>query len=466
MTSKILAKHGVLTSGSGNERVVLDYESGLVYGYHNPEKITGIFEPKLGWVITREPYYSTGGWGSGSSGDREGSRYISFTKDLLRAINATVLELNVKDWITQQQIDEHNKAVEKLKKSSVKSKLLTNITEDLGEIALPKKIEFSRESKGESLRGIDPIKEYEKYMSGLEVFLKGKGKKTKIESFVFDKNLVVQVNYGNKIVVAFRDAEGQVFLNSQVIQISHFEEKFLGKQSLVQKKIREIAKYSIPFNVLESAKLKLSETKVIEQGNEYDVVIKSRYREDETRHFTGALLLENSGRKFLMDLDQVEVKNHLFNVFFVEVNGSVNSIAEAYESMKPQEVKDAEKSGIKVLRQGEWFFIETDKTIETEHVVNYNWDEDIVNGRPHIKKQAVSHGKGRPNNLFMPFNFPNQKELEGLVCGTVSHQGREHGDLDLGSEVLNQDTGLAKYRLWKLIGNTTIGNFTINGDVD
>lgn len=253
-------------------------------------------------------------------------------------------------------------------------------------------------------------------------------------------------------------------MNSQVLSISKFEDNFMGKQSLIQKSVREIAKYSIPFNVLASAGLKLEETRVLENGSEQDFELRN-----ETRHFTGALLLENAGRKFFMDIDRIEIKNKLFNVFFVEVDSAVKSIAEAYESMKPQSVRDAEAAGIEVKRQGEWFFIATEHTVrvQTLNVFSGDWYVQRANVAPtqYVNKANVSHGKGRPNSLFRPFGFG---ELDTLVCGTVSHSGREHADLDLGQdeETSSGNGDFTTFRLWKLVPNTTVSNFTIEGEVD
>lgn len=83
----------------------------------------------------------------------------------------------------------------------------------------------------------------------------------------------------------------------------------------------------------------------------------------ETRHFIGAMLLRIGSRHFLFDVDRNEVRHYRFNPFLVELAGQPKTITEAYASLKPEAVIKAEKAGVAVVRQGEWFFIETDREI-------------------------------------------------------------------------------------------------------
>jgi hypothetical protein len=234
---------------------------------------------------------------------------------------------------------------------------------------------------------------------------------------------------------------------------------------------------------LESAKLKLNQTKIIEQGPEQTFTIrKDTYSQNtETRHFTGYLLLENAGRKFFMDIDRLEIEHKIFNVFFVEVDKSVKTAMQAYESMKPEIVRDAENAGLKVLRQGEWFFIPTNEKIRMPIKNIYNRILRDNFPYPTIQQFNISHGKGRPNSLFKVVI----DGIEGsLVCGMVRHLGREHNPLKLGYRYVNPelenntidqfDQGyshagseeIIEVDLFTVVGNTTVSNFTVTGDVD
>jgi hypothetical protein len=474
-TNKLLLNHGVLTKGNGSRRVVLCYDSGLIYQYADPSNILGIYSAGQGWVVLQKSYYHQGGWGSGSTGNAEGHYLISNARELVDAIGGTVLELNSKAWLTPKELAEVNRAIETNNKlikqhNEIAKRLNRKDAEtELNPIETYKVTRLGRYGRADTtLKGQDVIAVARRYETAVQVFIQGKGKPIKIDTYSISKDVVKQ----GETVVAFRDATGQVFMNSQVLDVSRFERNFMGNQSMIQSEIRAIAKYSIPFNVLASANLKLSETRVLEQGPESTHQIKDggRYGSLVERHFTGALLLENKGRKFLMDIDRVEIEHKLFNAFFVEVSPDVKSIAEAYESMKPQAVRDAELAGTEVKRQGEWFFIATDKSIEVRSDYVLNWPRDASSfthdaNPQYVLKRAVAHGKGRPNNLYKPIGFG---DLDQLVCGTVSHQGREHADLDLGQEeVTSSGNGdRTTFKLWQLVPNTTVSNFTITGDID
>lgn len=463
--SKIMRKERVLSQGNSYRRAVLCYDSGLVYNYHDPSDVFAYYESGKGWITLDQKRYSTGGWGSGSSGDPVSYYSQEHTRALLRSIGATVFEVNLFNFLTEDEILVLNKTAESHNKLVKKIEGMANGMGEFYPAETIKPVRLTRISKANrSLKGIDPFDTLDKLEAAVKVFIDQKGKTIKVDGYTVSKNKITFHSPKNKygvsartVTIAVRDDKGQVILNSQQLECSPFERAFLGGQSVLQKTVREMAKYAIPFNVLEAAKLKLEETKVIEQGPEST---------HGSRHFTGALLLENAGRKFLMDIDRVEIEHGIFNAFFVELGKQVNTIAEGYESMKPDEVRKAEAEGTEVLRQGEWFFINTGETIEVDRDDVLRWEPEGEEDRPkkYVLERAVAHGKGRPNNLYKPFGFG---KLDELVCGTVSHQGREHKDLDLGEwRKTKGKKEVVTYALWKLVGNTTVGNFTITGDVD
>lgn len=461
----ILDKHSVIVSGTGDTRAVLDYESGIAYAWAEPEAVLALYTDGLGWLMTQRPNYNQGGWGRGSTGNFTDFKRHCATESLLRAINATIYKLNTNEFLTQDEVDAHNKKVAALKKLATDKALRGSMSVD----ELPEFLDFEQDysSGGNNVKGIDPIATKAAYTQAVKTFIDSKGPKTKFESYTVTRDKVTQ----GSLTVAFRDNNKEVWLNSQLISVTPFERQFMGGESLIQKEIKAIAKYTIPFNVIEAAKLPLKDTKILESGPEMTVKLK----DGSDRHFTGALFLENNGRKFLMDLDRVEVDNKLFNVFFVEVDASATSITTAYDSMKPQKVKDAEAAGVEVKRQGEWFFIKTNKTVTVPESNVTPWLRGGLEKQ--VSRFDVSHGKGRPNSLYRPVGFG--PELDALVCGCVNHSGREHGELDLGSKEVNIMVEAPKtewareiktcdkiFTLWELVPNTTIGNFTITGDVD
>jgi len=85
-TNKLMLKDRVLTRGGGNQRVVLDYDSGLIYQYQNPENVISAYVAGKGWVTKQAPYYRSGSWGRQGQGDKEGHSTVSNANDLLSAI--------------------------------------------------------------------------------------------------------------------------------------------------------------------------------------------------------------------------------------------------------------------------------------------------------------------------------------------------------------------------------------------
>jgi len=85
-------------------------------------------------------------------------------------------------------------------------------------------------------------------------------------------------------------------------------------------------------------------------------VASSRQKEDGKTygywHILGAVVIFHKGKYYLCGLDD--------GTYFVcELPKTPRNCDDAYEVLKPREVKKAEAEGAKVLRQGEWFFVPT-----------------------------------------------------------------------------------------------------------
>lgn len=334
----------------------------------------------------------------------------------------------------------------------------------------------------------------------------------------------------------------------------------------------------VPFNVFEEANLDIQKSKVIEQGKEEDFILpklewdsneailkpvsiydyvdrkrkqpkiknymkvtskekiknydwirdKKRYytthrinyidkRQLAKRHFVGAMLLKVNKKYFLFDIDRNEIKHYRFNPFLVELPKPCKTIEQAYDMLKPLEVKQAEKKGVKVLRQGEWFFIPTKKKIREKQkplpkvikkgidnkpdkeefdltyygvhsnrlVDNYTIKELCrkikLKYRNHLKQRIADYNKEiskylkfvkQKEDFENSFNFfdyggelkagdnrPNSVDklfIENGIHyakGRVEHTGREHEPITLKS-------------WYKAIPNTAIKSFTITGNID
>lgn len=243
---------------------------------------------------------------------------------------------------------------------------------------------------------------------------------------------------------------------------------------------RELSKQipMIPFTVFSEAGLDLSKMQIVERGkNETVTRIEKEYKEIRNKlggtdtkiieheikvHYTGATLFIVQNKTYLFDLDRRELKHGILNPFLVELMGVPKSIAEAYEGLKPSEVKQALASGLKVLRQGEWFFIPVSE-LEAKR---------LAKAKPkHITLQA---GVNRPNycegvQMYKGRFIDDQRSLreaediseakvmaassEYFVTNKVTHSGREHKDLELKG-------------WYRAVPNTATQSWTIRGEVD
>ena len=234
------------------------------------------------------------------------------------------------------------------------------------------------------------------------------------------------------------------------------------------------------------------------------------------RHFVGAMLLQVKNKYFLFDVDRRELKFYRFNPFLAELPARARTIKEAYELLMPLEVRNALKKGLKVLRQGEWFFIPTKRKIsEKKPALPVNVTKGIKNTPDTDKFNIgfwVSHGaeidlkekqkeisrvkkkyraslikrikdynkeiriyqdwKRKAQQYESQFNFysngadlkagnnrPNRvsklyvEKGQNFVTGNVTHTGREHEPITLKG--------------WhKAIPNTATKSFTITGSID
>lgn len=209
----------------------------------------------------------------------------------------------------------------------------------------------------------------------------------------------------------------------------------------------------IPFSVFTEAGLDLSKINILDRGPECEVTrIESRYdakkREnvpvDVKVHFTGASLFEVQGKIFLFDIDRREIKHKIFNPFLVQLQVEASTIADAYESLKPQAVKDAEAKGLEVKRQGEWFFIPVKGKFEPRKAAPNRWD------KREFEPLTLRAGQNRPNTVSKYADDGNGGQV---VTGYVEHSGREHAKLMLDG-------------WFRPVPNTSVQSFTLTGDVD
>ena len=269
-------------------------------------------------------------------------------------------------------------------------------------------------------------------------------------------------------IIAVRLTSGQVVGNSSALPLIGRNVSF-GRESLnsdvteVQLRLSTLIQM-IPFTVFIEAGLDLNKYNLIDRGNEetvtrlvdnpkYKVKYDKNYNEvkqdvpeqiDETVHFTGASLFEVDGKMFLFDIDRNEIKHKIFNAFLAEIPVQVKTIKDAYQSLKPKLVLDAESQGLEVLRQGEWFFIPVQGEFDPKKAGRERSDGE------RFEPLTLRAGRNRPNTAE---KYARLDDKTHVVTGKIEHSGREHKTLVLKS-------------WFKPVPNTATQSFTITGDVD
>jgi len=79
--------------------------------------------------------------------------------------------------------------------------------------------------------------------------------------------------------------------------------------------------------------------------------------------------------------------------FVAQVPNTIDSLAEALEYLKPVEVKRAEEAGLKVQRQGDWYFVPLARTPRGEVELNQALDDDHI-AAISIRTKTVTYVQG------------------------------------------------------------------------
>lgn len=221
-----------------------------------------------------------------------------------------------------------------------------------------------------------------------------------------------------------------------------------GRQMRIQVAMAECMPM-VPFRMFEENGLDLDTFVLQDRGPEEMLDIKNarRQRDRRPQHFTGAMvfsLVKKAGgaEYFLFDVDRNELALENFNAFLSKLPGVANSIAQAYDMLKPAEVKAWEAEHGKVaIRQGEWFFLPVKE--------RYTPRRDVRSPLKHA--EGVLRSKGHRAHLTSKID----DEGKGFVAGQVWHEGREHVEIELEKGVW-----------YRPVSNEATVSFRVTGGVD
>ncbi len=127
-------------------------------------------------------------------------------------------------------------------------------------------------------------------------------------------------------------------------------------------------------------------------------------------HVLGGVVIDLGGKYYLSGMDRNEPWR-LRAYFLCRLRHPVSSIAEAYDSLKPQRVKDAEAQGIEVRRQGDVFLV---------RVREKDWNQWLRNGRDKLaRNHRLWNGTHVASRAFI---------VDGrvFVSGMLRHERRQH----------------------------------------
>lgn len=267
-------------------------------------------------------------------------------------------------------------------------------------------------------------------------------------------------------IIAIKTNSGVILGNSsRMAQLEDQRYKTIIQPARIQRILSEMITM-IPFSVFNEAGLDILTCEIVDSGEaetlkEWKHSYSARMdQETIERHFTGARLFKAmpkgilkkdyttrafsaNAKYFLCDVDRGEIQHNIINFFLAELPEKCGTIEEAYLMLKPDEVKTAEKNGLVVPRQGEFFFVPLDELSAARALNVLPDDKDEI--------REIRVGNSRPNRVERGYKIG---ELF-LVSGTISHTGREHKDLEL-----------PKSQWFKVVPNTSKANFQLTGDID
>lgn len=164
--------------------------------------------------------------------------------------------------------------------------------------------------------------------------------------------------------------------------------------------------------------------------------------EEYQHHLLGGCVFSFKDRYFFSGIDETGKGNHIY--FLTELTKPALSVEDALHSMKPQEVIEAENNNLKVLRQGEWFFIPADFSNKDLSSAK------ILKGAYLTKDNTEGHHTASEVMFF---------EGRQYCKGIVKHSTGDHKQLKLYEDIKDKKWYLASH-------NVQIKSFNAVGNVD
>lgn len=166
-------------------------------------------------------------------------------------------------------------------------------------------------------------------------------------------------------------------------------------------------------------------------------------------HTLGACVITFDGRYFLCGLDE--------GTYFVsELPRPVKTVEQAFKALKPAPVIAAEKAGVEVLRQGEWFFVPLEWTTK-EFARLFGWTQKHLNSIAEIRALPVQDRSSNKHTCRQV----RLSETEIVCTGNVYH--REPWDGAISGEHATVKLGRTWWHAWR---NTERASWSVGGRFD
>lgn len=159
-----------------------------------------------------------------------------------------------------------------------------------------------------------------------------------------------------------------------------------------------------------------------------EVSEKDKHGRIQTRqmHTLGDSVVRVHDRYYLSAVDETGVGSGMYFLAELQTDRPPTSLAEAFNFLKPNVVREAEARGANVRRQGEWFAIPT--KFMTSQLVR-----DVERGLAVYRQRHVLGRDGHHELEEAVIYRVGQRKGEVFARGVLKHRQGEHHDLDLGT---------------------------------
>jgi hypothetical protein len=164
-----------------------------------------------------------------------------------------------------------------------------------------------------------------------------------------------------------------------------------------------------------------------------------------TIHTLGDSVLRVKDRYYLSGVDETGKGSGMY--FFAELatKQAPPTLEEAYNTLKPKVVREAEGDGLNVLRQGEWFAIPAQ--VRTSELMR-----DVERGIAAYRQRHVLGKDGHHELEEAVVYKAGERKGQVYARGVLRHTQDEHTDLDLGTV------------RWYLVVHNVVGaSYTLSG---